>query len=377
MSDSAFRLIAVATAGIALTLASTAHAQGACDADANGDGVVNGSDLTVVLSGWGSCTSGAACAGDINDDGSVDGTDLTALLAAWGPCVTLPSWASMIEAYPDPAIVHNAALRQAIAATGLAWRVRDNDTQIELVLIPPGTFQMGCSVSNAYLCSSNEGPVHTVTLTSAFYIGRYEVTQAQWQARMGSNPSLWRNPSPEVPASEVPNRPVDTVSWDTIQTFLNANSLQGSGGTSALRLPTEAEWEYACRAGTVTGYHSLPGYPDGTNDDQLASTIAWWGSCPPCGGNSGHQTHPVGRKAGNGFGLHDMAGNAYEWVNDLQAPYPQGPVVDPTGPSTGTTRILRGGSFADARTNLRSSKRMWYPPNHPSNRFGFRVARNP
>jgi formylglycine-generating enzyme required for sulfatase activity len=283
----------------------------------------------------------------------------------------------MIEAYPDPAIVHDATLREAITATGLAWRVRDDDTQIELVLIPPGTFQMGCSVSLAYLCSSNEGPIHTVTLTSAFYLGRYEVTQAQWQARMGSNPSLWRNPSPQVPASEVPNRPVDTVSWDTIQAFLNANSVKGSGGTSDLRLPTEAEWEFACRAGTTAAYHSLPGHPDGTNDDQLANEIAWWGSCPPCGGNSGHQTHPVGRKAGNGFGLHDMAGNAYEWVNDFTGPYPAGPVVDPTGPGSGTTRILRGGSFFDERTNLRSSKRMWSPPNHLSHRYGFRIARNP
>jgi formylglycine-generating enzyme required for sulfatase activity len=377
MSDFAFRAIAAASAGLALTLASSAHAQGGCDADTNDDGVVNGADLTVVLSQWGPCPRGTECAGDIDADGSVDGADLTALLAGWGPCVTVPAWASMIEAYPDPAIVHDATLREAITATGLAWRVRDDDTQIELVLIPPGTFQMGCSVSLAYLCSGNEGPIHTVTLTSAFYLGRYEVTQAQWQARMGSNPSLWRNPSPQVPASEVPNRPVDTVSWDTIQAFLNANSVKGSGGTSDLRLPTEAEWEFACRAGTTAAYHSLPGHPDGTNDDQLANEIAWWGSCPPCGGNSGHQTHPVGRKAGNGFGLHDMAGNAYEWVNDFTGPYPAGPVVDPTGPGSGTTRILRGGSFFDERTNLRSSKRMWSPPNHLSHRYGFRIARNP
>jgi formylglycine-generating enzyme required for sulfatase activity len=272
--------------------------------------------------------------------------------------------------------VHDATLRDAITKTGLAWRVRDTETQIEMVLIPSGTFQMGCSVSIAHLCSGNEGPVHAVTLTNAFYIGRYEVTQAQWQARMGSNPSLWRNPSPEVPLSEVPNRPVDTTSWDTIQGFLGGNSLKG-GGVPGLRLPTEAEWEYAYRAGTTTAYHSLLGNPEGTNDDQFVNDIAWWGSCPNCGGNSGHQTYPVGRKAGNGFGLHDMAGNIYEWVNDWTGPYPQGPVIDPTGPDSGTTRILRGGSFADARTNLRSSKRIWSPPNHLSNRYGFRIARNP
>ena len=368
--------LASATTALMLSAALPAHAQ--CASDINGDGRTDGTDISVLLAEWGACASGTSCSGDLNDDGTVNGTDLTSLLAGWGPCVTVPSWATLIEAYPDPAIVHNATLRAAITATGLAWRVRDIDTQIELVLIPPGTFQMGCSVSVAHLCSSNEGPIHTVTLTNPFYMGRYEVTQAQWQARMGSNPSLWRNPSPEVPASEVPNRPVETVSWDIIQTFLSANSLQGSGGTSDLRLPTEAEWEYAYRAGTTTAYHSLPGHPDGTNDDQVANQIAWWGSCPGCGGNSGHQTYPVGRKPGNGFGLHDMSGNIYEFVNDWSsAPYPSGPLVDPTGPATGTTRVLRGGSFANAQTNLRSSKRYWVPPNHISNTYGFRVVRNP
>ena len=358
----------------ALAAALPAHAQ--CSSDLNSDGQTDSADLAQVLSQWGACGRGSSCSGDINQDGVVDGADLGSLLAGWGPCVVVPTWATLIEAYPDPAIVHDPELRDAIAATGLAWRVRDTETQIELVLIPPGTFQRGCSVSVAHLCSGNEGPVHAVTLTNAFYLGRYEVTQAQWQARMGANPSLWRNPSPQVPASEVPNRPVDTVSWDTIQAFFNLNKFRGSGA-GGLRLPTEAEWEYAYRAGTTTAYHSLPGHPDGTNDDQVVNDIAWWGSCPNCGGNSGHQTYPVGWKAGNGYGLHDMSGNIYEWVNDWTGNYPQGPVVDPTGPDGGTTRILRGGSFSDARTNLRSSKRYWSPPSHLSHRYGFRVARNP
>jgi formylglycine-generating enzyme required for sulfatase activity len=367
---------AAGTVVATLLAALPAHAQ--CTGDLNSDGATDAADLTTMLGQWGPCDRRSPCSGDLDGDGDVGSGDLASLLAGWGSCITVPSWATLIEAYPDPAVVHDATLRAAITATGLAWRVRDDDTQIELVLIPPGTFQMGCSVSNGLLCSGNEGPVHTVTLTNAFYIGRYEVTQAQWQARMGSNPSLWRNPSPEVPASEVPNRPVDTTSWETIQEFLGAHRLKGSGDNPELRLPTEAEWEYAYRAGTTTAYHSLPGHPAGTNDDQLANEIAWWGSCPGCGGNSGHQTYPVGRKPGNGFGLHDMAGNIYEWVNDWAwAPYPQGPLVDPTGPVTGTTRVLRGGSFADARTNLRSSKRYWSPPNHLSNRYGFRVARNP
>ena len=367
--------IAASACMLAFAVTPPAHAQ--CPSDVNADGRTDAVDLAAVLSQWGACGSGSSCSGDINGDGVVDAIDISSMLSGWGPCIAVPAWATLIEAYPDPAVVQSAALREAIAATGLAWRVRDTETQLELVLIPPGTFEMGCSVSNGLLCSGNEGPVHSVTLTSAFYIGRYEVTQAQWQARMGSNPSLWRNPSPEVPPSEVPNRPVDTVTWENIQGFLGANSFKGGGVGSVLRLPTEAEWEYAYRAGTDTAYHSLPGHPDGTNDDQLANDIAWWGSCPGCGGNSGHQTYPVGRKAGNGFGLHDMAGNIYEWVNDFSGPYQQGPVVDPTGPVAGSTRVLRGGSFADARTNLRSSKRYWSVPSHLSNRYGFRVARNP
>ena len=367
MNHSTLRLLGIASAGIVLALAPAARAQSACDADTNDDGTVDSADLGALLSQWGPCK---ACGSDLNRDGQVDSSDLGALLSLWGEsCNPLP-WATVLEQSPDPAIVTNAALRDAIVATGFPWRVRDNETQIEMVLIPPGSFQMGCSVSNAHLCSGNEGPIHTVTLTNAFYIGRYEVTQAQWTARMGSNPSLWKNPSPQVPADQVPNRPVDTTSWDTIQNFLG-----GSVNGPQLRLPTEAEWEYAYRAGTTTAYHSLPGHPDGTNDDVLANDIAWWGACPWCGGNSGNQTYPVGWKAGNGFGLHDMAGNVYEWTNDWTGPYPSFPVVNPTGSDSGPARVLRGGSFGDARTNLRASKRMWAPPNHLSNRFGFRVVR--
>lgn len=350
---------------LGLVAAAPCVAQSPCDADLDRDGIVAGSDLAIVLGDWGPCKG---CQGDVTRNGVVDGIDLAFVLTLWSAACTPLPWATVIEATPDPAVVTNADLRERIIATGLPWRVRDNGTGIEMLLVPPGTFDMGCSPSNSSGCESNENPVHAVSLTNAFYIGRYEVTQAQWVARVGSNPSGFQSASAEVPASEVPNRPVERVSWNTVQGFLSA---------TGMRLPTEAEWEYAYRAGTDTAYHSLPGHPDGTNDDQLANDIAWWGSCPGCGGNSGHQTYPVGRKAGNGFGLHDMAGNIYEWVNDFSGPYQQGPAVDPTGPIAGSTRVLRGGSFADARTNLRSSKRYWSVPSHLSNRYGFRVARNP
>jgi formylglycine-generating enzyme required for sulfatase activity len=234
------------------------------------------------------------------------------------------------------------------------------------VAIQPGTFQMG-EIGVAE-------PVHSVTISYPFWMGAKEVTQAEYASLMGTNPSAFQGNG---------YRPVEQVTWFNARSYCAALTAQKAalGAVPSgyeYRLPTEAEWEYAYRAGTTTAYHSLPGHPDGTNDDQVANQIAWWGSCPGCGGNSGHQTYPVGRKPGNGFGLHDMSGNIYEFVNDwASAPYPSGPLVDPTGPATGTTRVLRGGSFADAQTNLRSSKRYWTPPNHISNRYGFRVVRNP
>jgi formylglycine-generating enzyme required for sulfatase activity len=283
--------------------------------------------------------------------------------------VIVPSWATLLEALPDPAVVTSASLRDAIVATGYAWRVRDNVTNIEMVLIPPGTFNMGCSASNVYGCGSAESPVHAVTLTNAFYLGRYEVTQAQWTAKMGSNPSSFQSASAEVPAAQVPNRPVEQVSWNTIQGFLTA---------TGMRLPTEAEWEYAYRAGTTTAFHAMPGFPNGTNDDNQVGNIAWnyTGNC-----NSGAycQTRPVGGKAANGFGLHDMSGNVSEWVNDWYSSsyYASSPSTNPPGPTSGTSRVLRGGSWDDITYYVRSSTRSYGTPVGAYYFIGFRVARAP
>jgi formylglycine-generating enzyme required for sulfatase activity len=281
--------------------------------------------------------------------------------------VITPSWATLIEALPDPAVVTDANLRAAIVATGFAWRVRDTGTQIEMLLIPPGTFDMGCSASNLYSCNSNESPVHAVTLTSAFYMGRYEVTQAQWQARMGSNPSSFTSASAQVPAAQVQNRPVERVSWDMVASA--GGFLSGTG----LRLPTEAEWEYACRAGTTTAFHGFTGYLSGTNDDTLVGNIAWYSS------NSSSQTRPVGGRLANGFGLHDMLGNVWEWVNDWYSSsyYGSSPSSNPTGPATGTDRVLRGGSWSGDTNNVRSSNRFDVTPGATSSTIGFRVARAP
>jgi formylglycine-generating enzyme required for sulfatase activity len=286
------------------------------------------------------------------------------LLVSWGQCAVVPAWATLIEAAPNPAVVTSSTLRAAIMATGYAWRVRDTATQIEMVLIPPGTFQMGCSASGAYACNSDENPVHTVTLTNAFYMGRHEVTQAQWQARMGSNPSYFQSASSVVPAAQVPNRPVEKVSLNTVQGFL---------AQTGMRLPTEAEWEYAYRAGTTTAFHAMTGYPQGTNDDTLVGNIAWYEP------NSDWQTHPVGGKLANGYGLHDMAGNVHEWVSDWYGStyYSSSPQNNPTGPASGSFRVVRGGSWGNTPNDLRASDRFSDTPGHASGFVGFRVARAP
>jgi len=264
------------------------------------------------------------------------------------------TWYTVLEQNPNPAIVTSATLRNAITATGLAWRVRDNATQIEFVLIPPGTFNMGCSASQQGGCNSHENPVHQVTLTNAFYLGRYEVTQAQWQARMGSNPSYFQGAQ----------RPVETVSWNTIQGFLSQ---------TGMRLPTEAEWEHAYRAGTITAFHGYTGQLSGTDNDSLLGNIAWFDQ------QGGVQTSVVGGKLGNGFGLHDMSGNVWEWVNDWYSDnyYSTSPSVNPQGPSSGTHRALRGGGWWSSFIYCRASVRSLHYPDGSNNNYGFRVARTP
>lgn len=309
-----------------------------------------------------SCAQGTgACEGDVNGDGAINGIDLSYVLTNWGQCAPPPppplSWATTLEALPDPAVVTDAALRQKIIDTNLPWRVRDNASNIEMLLVPPGTFMMGCSASTLTNCQADENPVHQVTLTSAFYLGKTEVTQAEWVAEMGSNPSAFQG------QPDSPSRPVDTVSWNAAQPFLTQNSL---------RLPTDAEWEYACRAGTTTAYHSLPGYQSGTNDEGQAANIAWISS------NSAAQTHAVAGKSANGYGLHDMSGNVWEWCNDRYANFSSSaPVTDPQGPTAGSSRVLRGSAFFYGSGDCRSSTRHYDYPANSNTHLGFRVARNP
>ena len=326
-------------------LALPAMAQ-SCLGDLNADRTVTGADLGILLGQWGQTGSG-----DLNGDGIVGGADLGLLLGVWGACppVTVPSWATLVEAMPDPMVVTDVTLRAAISASGLAWRVRDTATQMEMLLVPAGTFTMGCTASNQYGCDGNENPTHSVTLTQSFYMGRYEVTQGQWVAKMGFNPSLWQS------YGDSASRPVERVSWNTIQGYLSA---------TGMRLPSEAEWEYACRAGTTTAFNN------GSSDDATVGTIAWYGS------NSGSRTHAVGGKAANALGLHDMLGNVCEWVNDRFTGYSSGAQTNPTGPTSGLDRVLRGGSWDLISNFVRSSYRDGNSPGNAEWTNGFRVARN-
>ena len=282
---------------------------------------------------------------------------VAALAFASPEIASAQTWCTILEQAPDAAVVTDAAVRSKIIASGFPWRVRDNSSGIEMLLIPSGTFNMGCSASDSYGCYADENPTHEVTLSKAFYLGKTEVTQAQWQATMGSNPSYFSGNA---------NNPVERVSW---------NDIAGFNTATGMRLPSEAEWEYACRGGTTTAFHSMPGFPNGTNDDNQLGKIAWNYS------NSGSITHAVAGKAANAFGLYDMLGNAWEWCNDWSGSYAAGNATDPAGPATGSNRVIRGGACGGnyyTRLGCRSSYRYG---SFPDDRFlgavGFRAAKTP
>jgi formylglycine-generating enzyme required for sulfatase activity len=246
---------------------------------------------------------------------------------------SVPSWAELLEPLPDPVVVIRESQRDAITATGLAWRVRDSATGIEMVLIPPGSFIMGLpGSSDPFLLP------HSVTLTNPFYMSRYELTQEQWRGVMGYIPVACSeyDVDPEQCPSER-ELPASHITWIMAQQFC---------AKSGLRLPTEAEWEFACRAGTASLFHGFYAFPDGFGTvppgvtERSLGGIAW--APGPAPGPIFWQQ--VGRKAANGFGLHDMSGNAREWVADWYGPYPSEPQTDPAGPDSGTHRVRRGGS---------------------------------
>jgi len=223
-----------------------------------------------------------------------------------------------------------------------------NSIGIEFVLIPAGTFQMGSNDSDVY---ESEKPVHTVRMTQPFYLGKYEVTQGQWQAVMGNNPSMFTGD---------PNRPVEQVSWDDVQAFIRR--LNSREGAATYRLPTEAEWEYAVRAGTTTRWSF------GDDASQLGR-YAWYD------GNAGRQTHPVGQLQPNPWGLYDMHGNVWEWVQDWYGQYASGTAENPEGPSSGADRVNRGGGWDSTARFCRAVHRSGDAPGFRFVSLGFRLLR--
>jgi formylglycine-generating enzyme required for sulfatase activity len=225
-----------------------------------------------------------------------------------------------------------------------------NFGDIEMVFVKGGTFTMGATSEQGSDAESVEEPTHSVTL-SDYYIGKYEVTQAQWRAVMGSNPSYFTGD----------NLPVDRVTWGDVQLFLR--KLNAKTGKK-FRLPTEAEWEYAARGGSQSKGYKYSG-------SNTVGDVAWYEN------NSSSRTHPVGQKQPNELGIYDMSGNVFEWCQDLYGGYSSSSQTNPKGPSSGSYRVLRGGSWKSDARYCRVSYRGCYYPHYPNTDFGFRLVCSP
>ncbi len=222
-----------------------------------------------------------------------------------------------------------------------------NGVTFEMVYVEGGTFTMGATAEQGDDAYDDEKPAHKVTLSN-YAICKFEVTQALWTAVMGSNPSYFKGE----------NRPVECVSWNDCQEFLQKlNGLTGK----RFRLPTEAEWEYAARGGNKSKGYKY----SGSND---VDEVAWYD------GNSESQTHPVGTKKPNELGVHDMSGNVLEWCDDWYGDYTSTSVNNPTGPSSGSDRVVCGGSWDYVVRDCRVSDRYGGYPGGRFNDVGFRLV---
>lgn len=222
-------------------------------------------------------------------------------------------------------------------------------TGMEFVLIPAGEFMMG-SPSGENGRSNDESPIHKVIIEYSFYMGKYPVTQKQWEKVMGNNPSFFKSE----------DRPVESVSWNDIQEFVK--KLNEKEGTDKYRLPSEAEWEYACRASTQTRYSF-------GNDESKLDEYAWYDK------NSGSKTHPVGQKNPNSWGLYDMSGNVWEWVQDKWHENYKAVPSDVSAWDDGSSRVIRGGGWFNVERNCRSAVRNRNFPAYRFNFLGFRLLR--
>jgi formylglycine-generating enzyme required for sulfatase activity len=218
-------------------------------------------------------------------------------------------------------------------------------TGAKFVLIPAGTFTMGSPPTEPG--RGKDETQHQVTISKPFYMQTTEVTQGQWLKVMGSNPSYFRNCGSDCP--------VENVSWNDVQDFIK--KLNGQEKTNKYRLPTEAEWEYAARAGTADARYGE------------IDSIAWYN------GNAGTKTHPAGRMQPNAWGLYDMLGNVWEWCQDRYGEYQSGGVTDPVGSSFGSLRVNRGGSWEERAIYVRAAGRYSLDPGAKRYSIGFRLLR--
>ena len=223
-----------------------------------------------------------------------------------------------------------------------------NGVSFTMIAVEGGTFQMGATSEQGNDALDSEKPVHSVTL-SDYYIGETEVTQELWTAVMGSNPSYF---------SGYPQRPVEKVSWNDCQEFITKlNQLTGKN----FRLPTEAEWEYAARGGNKSKGYKYSG-------SNTIGDVAWYTD------NSGSETHDVKTKQANELGIYDMSGNVWEWCQDWYGDYSSSSQTNPTGPSSGSYRVYRGGSWFSSARYCRVSIRNYYFPDFSDFNLGLRLS---
>jgi formylglycine-generating enzyme required for sulfatase activity len=237
-----------------------------------------------------------------------------------------------------------------------AQKTFTNSLGMKFVPIPAGWFMMGSPKDEPG--RSDDETQHKVTISEPFFMQTTEVTQGQWKAVMGNNPSSFKDCGD--------NCPVENVSWDDIQDFIKKLNRKGEG---TYRLPTEAEWEYAARAGSQTAFSNGDIAEKECGNDPNLSKAGWY-----CG-NAGGKTHEVGQKQPNAWGLYDMHGNVWEWCQDWYGNYPFGAVTDPTGPDSGSSRVLRGGSWGSGARICRAARRSSSSPGYGGSNCGFRLVR--
>ena len=251
------------------------------------------------------------------------------------------------ECAEDGVIVADAVLKLSFTR-GKEIELDTRDEEIEMVFVEGGTFMMGCTKEQEGDCHNDEKPVHQITLSS-FRIGKYAITQGQWEAVMGNNPAYF---------AKGDNYPVENVSWEDAQEFIRKLNIKTGRN---YRLPTEAEWEYAARGGKKSAGYRYSG-------SNTINNVSWNAS------NSGDSTHPVGLKSPNELGIYDMSGNVWEWCGDWSAPYSASAQTNPTGVSSGSYRVLRGGSWRAPGEDCRVTFRYDVNPSDHYYSLGLRLV---